>query len=213
MIFYRLLLITIDYYRLLSILLIDNNRQIIYSVTSISIDFRNQSIIIGGLKPLISMISIDFQYRFLSINYVRRNNTNDFKISTNCEQVPLNIDHKTSQITYWQIYWICPEPENALSDDTLYHVQLTGVKLITRVNFHLVWLGLLSLICAEMCRNVERLQGSSSCKRENWLISSFTRSGSVHSNSCFLMEYNCWLFSKGIHENDVFTDMTRSSWG
>ena len=117
MIFYRLLLITIDYYRLLSILLIDNNRQIIYSVTSISIDFRNQSIIIGGLKPLISMISIDFQYRFLSINYVRRNNTNDFKISTNCEQVPLNIDHKTSQITYWKIYWICPEPENALSDD------------------------------------------------------------------------------------------------
>ena len=100
MIFYRLLLITIDYYRLLSILLIDNNRQIIYSVTSISIDFRNQSIIIGGLKPLISMISIDFHYRFLSINYVRRNNTNDFKISTNCEQVPLNIDHKTSQITY-----------------------------------------------------------------------------------------------------------------
>ena len=46
------------------------------------------------------MISIDFQYRFLSINYVWSNNTNDFKISTNCEQVLLNIDHKTSQIAY-----------------------------------------------------------------------------------------------------------------
>ena len=58
----------IDSYRLLSILLSDNNRKIIFSVTSISIDFRYQSILIGGLNRL---ISIDFRYRFLSINYVR----------------------------------------------------------------------------------------------------------------------------------------------
>ena len=58
----------IDSYRLLSILLSDDNRKIIFSVTSISIDFRYQSILIGGLNRL---ISIDFRYRFLSINYVR----------------------------------------------------------------------------------------------------------------------------------------------
>ena len=57
------------FYRLLSILLFDNNWQIIFSVTSISIDFRYQSILIGGLIP---MKSIDFRYRFLSINYVWR---------------------------------------------------------------------------------------------------------------------------------------------
>ena len=39
-------------------------------MTSTSIDFRCQSILIGGLNRLISMISIDFRYRFLSINYV-----------------------------------------------------------------------------------------------------------------------------------------------
>ena len=32
--------------------------------TSISIDFRHQSILIGRLNGLISMISIDFRYRF-----------------------------------------------------------------------------------------------------------------------------------------------------
>ena len=58
----------IDSYRLLSILLSDENRKIIFCVTSISIDFRYQSILIGGLNRL---ISIDFRYRFLSINYVR----------------------------------------------------------------------------------------------------------------------------------------------
>ena len=58
----------IDSYRLLSILLSDDNRKIIFSVTSISIDFRYQSILIGGLNRL---ISIDFRYRLLSINYVR----------------------------------------------------------------------------------------------------------------------------------------------
>ena len=58
----------IDSYRLLSILLSDDNRKINFSVTSISIDFRYQSILIGGLNRL---ISIDFRYRFLSINYVR----------------------------------------------------------------------------------------------------------------------------------------------
>ena len=58
----------IDSYRLLSILLSDDNRKIIFSVTSISIDFRYQSILIGGLNRL---TSIDFRYRFLSINYVR----------------------------------------------------------------------------------------------------------------------------------------------
>ena len=58
----------IDSYRLLSILLSDDNRKIIFSVTSISIDFRYQSILIGGLNRL---ISIDFRYRFLLINYVR----------------------------------------------------------------------------------------------------------------------------------------------
>ena len=58
----------IDSYRLVSILLSDDNRKIIFSVTSISIDFRYQSILIGGLNRL---ISIDFRYRFLSINYVR----------------------------------------------------------------------------------------------------------------------------------------------
>ena len=51
----------IDSYRLLSILLSDDNRKIIFSVTSISIDFRYQSILIGGLNRL---ISIDFRYRF-----------------------------------------------------------------------------------------------------------------------------------------------------
>ena len=39
-------------------------------MTSISIDFRYQSILIGGLNRLISMISTDFRYWFLSINYV-----------------------------------------------------------------------------------------------------------------------------------------------
>ena len=39
-------------------------------MTTLSIDFRYQSILIGGLNPLISMMSIDFRYRFLSINYV-----------------------------------------------------------------------------------------------------------------------------------------------
>ena len=58
----------IDSYRLLSILLSDENRKIIFCVTSISIDFRYQSILIGGLNRL---TSIDFRYRFLSINYVR----------------------------------------------------------------------------------------------------------------------------------------------
>ena len=58
----------IDSYRLLSILLSDDNRKIIFSVSSISIDFRYKSILIGGLNRL---ISIDFRYRFLSINYVR----------------------------------------------------------------------------------------------------------------------------------------------
>ena len=38
-------------------------------MTSISIDFRYQSILIGGLNRLTSMISIDFRYRLLSINY------------------------------------------------------------------------------------------------------------------------------------------------
>ena len=44
-IFYRLLSTTIDSCQLLSILLIDINRGIIFSVT---IDFRYQSILIGG---------------------------------------------------------------------------------------------------------------------------------------------------------------------
>ena len=46
-------------------------------MTSISIDFRYQSILIGGLNRLISMISNDFRYRFLWINYVRGDNSND----------------------------------------------------------------------------------------------------------------------------------------
>ena len=46
-------------------------------MTSISIDFRYQSILIGGLNRLISMISIDFRYRFLSINYVWGDDTDD----------------------------------------------------------------------------------------------------------------------------------------
>ena len=46
-------------------------------MTSISIDFRYQSILIGGLNRLISMTSIDFRYRFLWINYVRGDDTND----------------------------------------------------------------------------------------------------------------------------------------
>ena len=37
---------------------------------SIVIDFLHQSILIGRLNGLISMISIDFRYRFLSINHV-----------------------------------------------------------------------------------------------------------------------------------------------
>ena len=39
-------------------------------MTSISINFRYQSILIGGLNRLILMISINFRYRFLSISYV-----------------------------------------------------------------------------------------------------------------------------------------------
>ena len=39
-------------------------------MTSISIDFWYQSILIGGLNRLISIISIDFWYWFLLINYV-----------------------------------------------------------------------------------------------------------------------------------------------
>ena len=46
-------------------------------MTSIYIDFRYQSILIGGLNRLISMTSIDFRYRFLWINYVRVDDTND----------------------------------------------------------------------------------------------------------------------------------------
>ena len=44
----------------------------IFSVTSTSIDFRYHLILISGLNRLISMISIDLRYRFLSItdNYV-----------------------------------------------------------------------------------------------------------------------------------------------
>ena len=68
MILRRMLSITIDSYQLFSILLIDNNRYIIVSVTSISIDFRYQSILINGLNRLISMMSIDFLSLFLSIN-------------------------------------------------------------------------------------------------------------------------------------------------
>ena len=56
--------ITIDSYRSI---IID---KLLFSVTSISIDFRYHSILIGGLNRLISMISNDFLYRFLSINYV-----------------------------------------------------------------------------------------------------------------------------------------------
>ena len=37
---------------------------------SIVIDFLHQSILIGRLNGLISMISIDFRHRFLSINHV-----------------------------------------------------------------------------------------------------------------------------------------------
>ena len=64
---YCLLSVTIDCYRFL---LIGNNRWIIFSVTSFFIDFRYQSISTGGLIRFISMISIYFRYRFLSINYV-----------------------------------------------------------------------------------------------------------------------------------------------
>ena len=64
--FYRLLSITIDSYRLLSILLID---KVFFSVTSISIGFRYQSILISGLNRLIFIISIDFRYRFLLYTY------------------------------------------------------------------------------------------------------------------------------------------------
>ena len=39
-------------------------------MTSISIDFQYETILMGGLNRLISMISVDFRYRFLSINYV-----------------------------------------------------------------------------------------------------------------------------------------------
>ena len=54
--------LVIDYCRFLSI--------VIDFVTSISIDFLHQSILIGRLNGLITMISIDFPYRFLSINHV-----------------------------------------------------------------------------------------------------------------------------------------------
>ena len=64
--FYRLLSITIDSYRLLSILLID---KVFFSVTSISIGFRYRSILISGLNRLISIISIHFRYRFLLYTY------------------------------------------------------------------------------------------------------------------------------------------------
>ena len=67
---YSLLSITIDSYRLLPILLFDNNRKNIFSVTLITIYFRYQSILICGLNRLTLTISIDFRYRFLSINYI-----------------------------------------------------------------------------------------------------------------------------------------------
>ena len=67
MTFYRLLSTPIVCYRFCSSIIID---KLLFSVTSISIDFRYQSILIGGLNRLISMISSDFRYRFLSINYV-----------------------------------------------------------------------------------------------------------------------------------------------
>ena len=50
------MMIFIDCYRLLSI--------------PIDIDFRYQSVLIGGLNGLVSMISIDFRYRFLSVDSV-----------------------------------------------------------------------------------------------------------------------------------------------
>ena len=62
--FYRLLSITIDSYRLLSILLID---KVFFSVTSVSIGFRYQSILISGLNRLISIITIHVRYRFYYI--------------------------------------------------------------------------------------------------------------------------------------------------
>ena len=46
-----------DCYRFCSSIIIDK----LFSVTSISIDFRYQSIFIGGLNRLISMMSIDFR--------------------------------------------------------------------------------------------------------------------------------------------------------
>ena len=52
--------IVIDSYRLLSILLIENNRFIIFPVTSISIDFRYKSILIGGLIMVIGPSGAQF---------------------------------------------------------------------------------------------------------------------------------------------------------
>ena len=49
---------------------VNRKESIVFPVTSISIDFRCKSILIGGLNRL---ISLDFRYRFLSINYFWRN--------------------------------------------------------------------------------------------------------------------------------------------
>ena len=57
------------FYRLLSILSMD---KLFFFVTSISIDFRYQSIWIGGLYRLISMTSIDSRYRSGLINSVEQ---------------------------------------------------------------------------------------------------------------------------------------------
>ena len=64
---YRLLTIPINCSRFCLSIIID---KLFFSVTSISIGFRYQSILIGGLNRLIAMISIDFRYQLLSINYV-----------------------------------------------------------------------------------------------------------------------------------------------
>ena len=56
----------------LSIVINIVNREIIFFVTSISIDFLYQSIWIGGLYRLISMTSIDLGYRSGLINSVEQ---------------------------------------------------------------------------------------------------------------------------------------------
>ena len=73
-----------------------------FSVTSISIDFRCQSILIVGLNRLIPMISTDFLYRFLSINYVWSING---ALSNHIERMASQLCFRPCSKMHFTVYW------------------------------------------------------------------------------------------------------------